>query len=85
MNIAADLCVYTNHTHMIEVLESNIKDNDIVTKWIPDWSIKLIFNIIKKFNVKIVFYYTKLRHKNITWLTLWWIKWFKWISLARNN
>ena len=22
MNIAADLCVYTNHDHMIEVLES---------------------------------------------------------------
>jgi len=26
MNIAADLCVYTNHTHMIEVLESVVKD-----------------------------------------------------------
>lgn len=26
MNIAADLCVYTNHTHMIEVLDSIVKD-----------------------------------------------------------
>ena len=26
MNIAADLCVYTNHEHMVEVLESIEKD-----------------------------------------------------------
>ena len=26
MNIAADLCVYTNHVHMVEVLESIEKD-----------------------------------------------------------
>ena len=27
MNIAADLCVYTNHDHVVEVLESKIKDD----------------------------------------------------------
>ena len=26
MNIAADLCVYTNHEHMVEVLDSVVKD-----------------------------------------------------------
>ena len=26
MNIAADLCVYTNHDHMVEVLDSIEKD-----------------------------------------------------------
>jgi ATP-dependent protease HslVU (ClpYQ) peptidase subunit len=29
MNIAADLCVYTNHEHMVEVLESIEKDKKI--------------------------------------------------------
>ena len=26
MMIAADLCVYTNHEHMVELLESTVKD-----------------------------------------------------------
>ena len=32
MNIAADLCVYTNHEHMVEVLES-IDKNSQAAKW----------------------------------------------------
>ena len=31
MNIAADLCVYTNHEHMVEVLDSVVKDK---SKWL---------------------------------------------------
>ena len=32
MMIAADLCVYTNHEHMVEVLESIEKDK--LLKWL---------------------------------------------------
>lgn len=29
MKIAADLCVFTNHTHMVEVLDGIAKDDKI--------------------------------------------------------
>jgi glucan phosphorylase len=49
MNIAADLCVYTNHTHIIEVLDSVKKD----TKWINDLIILILTIIMENLNTLI--------------------------------
>jgi hypothetical protein len=43
MKIAADLCVYTNHEHVVEILESRIKDE---VKWLFKYS--QIKELIKK-------------------------------------
>ena len=39
MNIAADLCVYTNHEHMVEVLESVVKENKGIWSTLGDYGL----------------------------------------------